>query len=286
MPEAKKESKNNDLILTYLEFNSYLMTTGGVTILIDPLLEGALDFGIPWLYKGMKKTLPMSGLCESLPKIDCILITQGLDDHANVRTLTKLAANGAFANVPVVAPPGARRALEQSGMINTGNVQFLRHRKRVTIHPKNQTEKGGAVEIQATEGALVGPPWQTRENGYILRSKGGPSIYIEPHVEFNARELSREAPLDVVITPIVGQRLPIRDLVFGSESTVRLLETVQPKVVVPMPNSDVDISGPVARFVETNGSESDFYHRMKSARLETKPNFVNLTPGQDKTIQL
>ena len=37
--------------------NSWLWNVGGVNILVDPILVGNLDFGIPWLYDAAKKFL-------------------------------------------------------------------------------------------------------------------------------------------------------------------------------------------------------------------------------------
>jgi hypothetical protein len=57
----------------------------------------------------------------------------------------------------------------------------------------------------ATSGALVGPPWSQRENGFILREGGGGgggvSVYYEPHCSFDARALQQEPPVDIVISP-------------------------------------------------------------------------------------
>ncbi len=295
-PTEKLKTPPQELVLTYLEINGFLMTIAGVTILIDPILEGSLDFGIPDVYTAKKKNLSSLSLCDSLPPIDCILITQGLDDHAHVRTLKKLAADSSFDHVPIVAPLSARSALEISGLLRPSNVRFLQHGRQTTIGPTNGESNTGAgtIQIKATSGALVGPPWQTRENGYTIRSIVssslearllGPSVYIEPHVEFNIPELQKEAPIDVVITPIVGQRLPILDLVYGPEKAVTLIETLRPKVIVPMPNSNIDQSGPAALFVSTNGSESDFFRLLKKSKVAgTK--VQELKPGQDETIEL
>ena len=35
--------------------NSWIWEVGGVKILVDPILVGNLDFGIPWLYDAAKK---------------------------------------------------------------------------------------------------------------------------------------------------------------------------------------------------------------------------------------
>ncbi|KAI3497910.1 hypothetical protein L1887_33529 [Cichorium endivia] len=66
--------------LTYLEVNSWLWEVGGVKILVDPVLVGNLDFGIPFLFEASKKYLKNFQLTD-LPEIDCLLITQSLEDH-------------------------------------------------------------------------------------------------------------------------------------------------------------------------------------------------------------
>jgi hypothetical protein len=39
--------------------------------------------------------------------------------------------------------------------------------------------------VRATPGDRVGPPWQARENGYVVSSKGPDfSLYYEPHCKF------------------------------------------------------------------------------------------------------
>jgi L-ascorbate metabolism protein UlaG (beta-lactamase superfamily) len=278
------KAKKNELVLTYLETNGFLMSVDGVTILIDPILEGPLDFGIPDFYTGKKKVLPSAGLCDLLPPVDCILITQGLDDHAHLRTLTKLASMVDYDNVPIVAPPSARGALERSGMLRKSNVRFLKHGERTTVQPLNKTSSAG-VSIRATTGALVGPPWQKPENGYILRSNG-PSVYIEPHVEFRRIELSKEAPVDVVITPIVGQSLPAFALVHGPQDTVRLVKTLRPKLIVPMRNGDLEIEGILSKLVTTVGTESEFRERLRNSAFTTTTEILDLVPGEDQIIKV
>jgi hypothetical protein len=54
-----------------------IVTINGVTVLIDPILDGPLDFGIPALYKAKKRVMASHGLLQKLPPIDGILITQG-----------------------------------------------------------------------------------------------------------------------------------------------------------------------------------------------------------------
>ncbi|GJP35825.1 hypothetical protein CLOM_g20375, partial [Closterium sp. NIES-68] len=67
------------LSLTYLEGNSWLWSVDGVKVLVDPIIEGPLDFGIPWLYCGYKKVLKSLKL-DDVIDADLVLITQSLDD--------------------------------------------------------------------------------------------------------------------------------------------------------------------------------------------------------------
>ena len=270
-------------ILTYLEINGWLLSTGGATILIDPILEGALDFGIPYMYSASKRKLPPNGLCDELPTIDCLLITQGWDDHAHTRTLKKLA-NVLDSDVHVIAPPSARGALEQSGFVGSRNtnIQYIRPGSQVNIGDECE------VTIKATTGALVGPPWQARENGYIIRTTFGPSIYIEPHVEYKLKELRNEAPVDIIITPISGQGLPAFELVHGPSDVLRLVQALKPKYVVPMQNGDVDAEGLVSSLVQSVGSPEEFRTVLKKAQRpdERQVEVINTIPGEDIVLNI
>lgn len=276
----------NIAALTYLEINGWLLSTGGVTVLIDPILEGNLDFGIPAIYSASKRSLPSTGLCESLPPIDCLLITQGLDDHAHERTLKKLAKLDG--SVPIVAPPSARGAVERSGFGSShDNIRYVRPGDDVFVNQRfNGNEiasnDNGNVNIRATTGALVGPPWQARENGYIISSSKGPSVYIEPHVEYNAKELRREAPVDVVITPISGQGLPVFELVHGPTDALRLVQTLEPKYILPMQNGDVDAQGLASPLVQSVGSADEFRRMLDRIQRqgESKTEIINTIPGE------
>ncbi|NJL83206.1 MAG: MBL fold metallo-hydrolase, partial [Chloroflexaceae bacterium] len=67
------------MYLTYFDSNSWLIEIADQRILLDPWLVGSLTFGnMAWLFKGEKRT------SRPLPeKIDLILLSQGLEDHAH-----------------------------------------------------------------------------------------------------------------------------------------------------------------------------------------------------------
>jgi L-ascorbate metabolism protein UlaG (beta-lactamase superfamily) len=284
---AKSTLGFNELIVTSLEVNGLLLTMGSITILIDPILEGPLDFGIPNLYKATKRTLPAVGLTELLPPIDGILLTQGLEDHTHAATLSKLAqvlGKDSARTIPIVAPPSSQKTLAQCGFDNSNNnIQFVNSGDEVTFvsrfnaspHDSGVT----AIRIHTTQGALVGPPWQARENGYILRgiattadatatTPTTPSVYLEPHAEFNVMELAQQAPVDVVITPIVGQGIPLVffELVHGPKDSVRLVQTLRPKFVVPLHNGQLDTQGALSELVKEIGSPQEFAEQLLLAQ--------------------
>ncbi|KAE8657462.1 Detected protein of confused Function [Hibiscus syriacus] len=95
--------------LTYLEGNSWLWDVSEVKILVDPILVGNLDFGIPLLYDAAKKFI-MNFKLSDLPQLDCLLITQSLDDHCHLKTLKPLSEMSP--NLRVVATPNAKALLD------------------------------------------------------------------------------------------------------------------------------------------------------------------------------
>ena len=60
-------------------------------------------------------------------------------------------------------------------------------------------------------GALVGPPWEKRQNGYLLReaTEGGVSLFYEPHCDYSGESVQRNVPgpVDVLVAPILNQNL-------------------------------------------------------------------------------
>ena len=296
--------------LTYLEINGWLLTAAGVTVLCDPVLDGPLDFGIPGVYEASKRVLPASGLIDTLPPLDALLITQGLDDHAHARTLRQLARLDP--ELPVIAPPSARPALERAAL---RNVRYITSRSRrvdlpylgldalptirlpasqdadeATIEPRRRggaAAGGGGLLVRATSGALVGPPWQRRENGYVVRSvEGGgcPTLYLEPHVEFDADELARLGPVDAVITPVSGQTLPGFELVHGPAASVELVATLRPRWVLPMCNGAVDATGLSAPLIEAIGSSEEFERGLRARGVSAE--VLEVEPGAPITLEL
>ena len=268
-PATTSASSPAAVKLTYLQFNGWLWELpGGFRVLVDPILVGNLDFGIPWLFDAAKKTLPNpnsqpdAGL---LAGVDLLLITQSLDDHCHLRTLTQLAA--IRPGLPVVATPNARPILSALPFTH------------VTYLEPGQSTTAAAVTVLATAGPVLGPPWQRPENGYIVTAGKNTSVYYEPHCVYDAGFLrDRALRADVLITPVVKQLLPADfTLVSGQEDAVELARLLRPGYVVPMSNGEFDAKGILAALVSTRGTIQAFRAMLAHALPDAK--VVEPTPG-------
>jgi hypothetical protein len=94
---------------------------------------------------------------------------QYLDDHTHMPTLERLPKS-----IPVIAQPEAAARIAPLGFTDVR-----------TIAPGASLDAcGGRLRVTATAGALVGPPWSARQNGYVLQELGAARptrLYYEPH---------------------------------------------------------------------------------------------------------
>ncbi|KAL9275339.1 hypothetical protein AKJ16_DCAP23529 [Drosera capensis] len=256
-------STTADVKLTYLEGNSWLWEVDGLKVLVDPILVGNLDFGIPWLYDASKRFLRNFQL-DDLPKVDCLLITQSLDDHCHVKTLKPLSVK--CPNVRVISTPNAKDLLSPLFM----NVMYLEPGQDTEIIGRN----GSKVQVRATPGPVLGPPWQRPENGYFVSSISNQvTLYYEPHCVYN-EELLKNEQADIVITPVIKQLLPSFTLVSGQEDAVKLAKLLDAKFIVPMKNGDLDAKGLLASIVRAEGTLESF----KELLSKNLPNAQVLEP--------
>ncbi|KAK4341066.1 hypothetical protein RND71_039567 [Anisodus tanguticus] len=259
--------------LTYLEMNSWMWEVGGLKILVDPILVGNLDFGIPLLYDAAKKILKNFQL-DDLPVIDCLLITQSLDDHCHLNTLKPLSRK--FPNLRVIATPNAKTLLDPLFT----NVIYLEPGQDSEIEVSN----GLQVKIKATAGPVLGPPWQRPENGYLVTSpKGALTLYYEPHCVYDKTFLEKDKA-DIVITPVIKQLLPNFTLVSGQEDAVQLAKRLSAKFIVPMKNGDLDSKGFLASIVQSEGTMESFKELLSKELPDAK--VLEPTPGEPLDISI
>ncbi|HBW58105.1 MAG TPA: Zn-dependent hydrolase [Oscillatoriales bacterium UBA8482] len=246
------------MYFTWLDSNSWLWEIGGKQILVDPWLVGALTFGNQhWLFKGERRNP------RPIPeKIDLILLSQGLEDHAHPETLKQLNKS-----IPVVGSPSAAKLVQGLGYTQ---VQALEH--GATYYIENQ------VEIKSLPGSPIGPT--TLENAYWVKElTTGNTVYYEPH-GYHDPQLKQLAPIDVVITPLIDISLPlIGPIIRGQKTALELAQLVSPQVMLPTAGAgDVVYEGLLVSFLKASGNLEDF--RSMLAKENLSPRVLNPNPGE------
>lgn len=246
---------SNSMRLTRIDLNSWIFHLAGQTILVDPWLVDPLVFyGQPWLFTAYHNT-PIAFTPQTLPPIDLILISQGLDDHCHQPTLAQLDRT-----IPVVASPTAAKVVQKLGY------------QQVTTLSNWQTHSlGESLQITAVPGAEI-QPGQV-ENGYWLRDQAsGNSLYYEPH-QASMSELTpaRLDRVDVVVAPIVGQIFPLLgQVIMGPEQALALAKKLQPRYFVPTAMGDIRMSGILPMLIQSLGSVEEFRDRLVASGLQTQ----------------
>ncbi|MBV5261198.1 MBL fold metallo-hydrolase [Synechococcus moorigangaii CMS01] len=235
--------------LTYLDSNSWLIDMAGKRILLDPWLVDSLVFGnTPWLFKGDR---PQD---RPIPeKVDLILLSQGLPDHAHVPTLEQLDHT-----LPVVGSPNGAKVVRSLGY---QTVQTLEHNQEITIDQ---------LQILALKGSPVGPT--TFENGYLLKDlTTGQTLYYEPH-GYHSPALKSYGPIDVIVTPLINLTLPLLGPVIkGQASALEVCEWLQPKVVLPTAaGGDVHFEGLLMKFLKPQGTVADFANMLHQRQPDVR----------------
>ena len=209
---------------TYYGANGWLLEFGDqgstpLRVLLDPWLVGELRF-LPgdWFFTGR---LPCPW---PLPeRIDLLLLTQGLPDHAHPPTLEQLPRT-----IPVVASASAAAVVRRLGFTAVTALAPGEHCRVGDGRPSGDSRASAALEITATPGA----PVPQVENGYLLRHPAG-SLYVEPHGFLPPPDQLPPEHLDAVITPVVDLGLPLAGaFVRGTSVLPQLLERFQPHTVL------------------------------------------------------
>ncbi|GLC34554.1 hypothetical protein PLESTB_001248800 [Pleodorina starrii] len=237
----------------------------GVRVLIDPWFVGELNFsGAEWLYAGRKRVIGRDtrvDMQQVLAETDVLVVTQGLDDHCHIPTLSAVANKA----IPVVTNPDAAVRMRPLGF---SNITVLKPGQATTV----KGEAGGLLKIQATAGALVGPPWSARQLGLLMREvspegERPASLYFESHCDFDAAGLTAGLQaclgagghVDAVVSPVVSTLLGVGpasyELVQGGSNLVSLLRLLRPKVLLPLLNHEMDASGPLTSIMWQRGDE-------------------------------
>jgi L-ascorbate metabolism protein UlaG (beta-lactamase superfamily) len=248
--------------LTWFGANSWLIELEQQRLLIDPWLVGSLVFNnLSWLFKG-QRSQPLSSIPD---KIDLIVLSQGLEDHAHRPTLEQLDRT-----IPVVASPSAVKVVKQLGYTQV-----------TSLTPTQTFTLANQIEIRAMPGAPIG---LSVENGYLIKHlHSRTTLYYEPH-GFSPPELKNYAPVDVVINPVVNLELPlVGPIIKGHTGALQLAQLLQPKFFLPTAaGSGVDYDGFLVSLLRTVGSVEQLRSQFAEHNLLTQ--VIDPQPGE--TVEL
>jgi L-ascorbate metabolism protein UlaG (beta-lactamase superfamily) len=239
--------------LTWIDLNSWMFELAGKTILVDPWLVDPLVFyGQPWLFTARHNT-PLTLTPETLPPIDLILLSQGVDDHCHRPTLEKLDRA-----IPVVASPTAAKVVKGLGY---EQVTAIAHWQDTMVTDKLQITGVLGAEIQ---------PGQV-ENGYLLKDlTTGETLYYEPHFS-PLKDLAKLGRVDVAIAPITAQVFPVLgQVIMGIPEALQLIQTLSPRYFLPTTRGDVQASGILPMLIRSVGSEAEFRDRLIASGIPTQ----------------
>jgi L-ascorbate metabolism protein UlaG (beta-lactamase superfamily) len=251
--------------LTWIDLNSWIFQLAGKTVLVDPWLVDPLVFGgQSWLFTA-SHIQPLAYTPETLPAIDLILLSQGVDDHTHVPTLEKLDRR-----IPVVASPTAAKVVKKLGY---EQVTTLAAWEETTIAPD--------LKITAVLGAEI-QPGQV-ENGYLLKDQQtGETLYYEPHLS-PVQASERVGQVDVAIAPVIGQIFPLLgQVIMGPEQTLQMVQALRPRFFLPTTRGEIRATGILPMLIKSVGSVEEFRDRLIASGLPTQL----LVPSPGETVEL
>lgn len=252
--------------LTRIDLNSWIFHLGDQTILVDPWLVDPLVFyGQPWLFTAYHNT-PVAFTPDTLPPIDLLLISQGLDDHCHKPTLERLDRT-----IPAIASPTAAKVLSSLGYTNITSL--------ANWQQFNYQEK---LQITAVPGAEIQPGQE--ENGYLLKDlTSGETLYYEPHLPNLEKVKQKIETVDVAIAPVIGQIFPfLGQVIIGPSGAVSLAQALKPRFFLPTTMGDIRATGILPMLVRSIGSIAEFRHLLANSGLTTQ--LLEPEPGQTLEI--
>ena len=259
------------------------MGVSGVKVLCDPWLVGDLTFwDLPALYTGRKASLEGSNDWMRVAETaDVILLSQSWEDHCHKPTLRELPKD-----IPVVGSPAAVEVAKELGF---SNATPLKANSQVRVRPRGDTDEAreGALSIVAVAGALVGPPWSTREAGFILADGSeGARVYYEPHCSYVPESVKAGlravgGRVDCVVTPVRSVNVVGFPLVSGGSEAADLLECLnRPGLVIPLRNGELKQDGVSAGLLGTDGTTGEGFAALCDERFGARKVEVRMpTPG-------
>lgn len=147
VPRLKEPLAADEVAITFVNHATFLIQTGGITILTDPVWSKRAS---PFRWIGPKRVRRPGVAFEDLPRINVILLSHNHYDHLDVATLTQLRHS--FAPT-VLAAAGDARVLRPIGFKDTRELDWwsetqINDTLKVTFVPAQHFSARGLFDRQ------------------------------------------------------------------------------------------------------------------------------------------
>jgi len=254
-------SSSTGLTYTHLESNTMVFQIKNKRVLVDPWLVGTLQFGSPYIFEAQKELLQdmqsanHAKITEKFGRFDAILLSQHLPDHLHAPTLRVMDKN-----IPVFGPP---EAIDMVKSLGFKNCTVIDHGQTVSLFG-DESPAVSRVDVKATVGAVVGPPWSKPMNGYVITFHDfNKTLYYEPHADATSSTLRNAVKkVDIAILPAIQAELGIAPLTYplvnGGDKTLDTLRIIKPSLFIPLINGTWKSRGLLDKLVSMKGDLSTF----------------------------
>lgn len=189
-PRARIE--DDSIHVTFINHATFLIQTGGLNILTDPIWSLRAS---PFQWIGPKRMRPPGIRFEDLPNIDLVLISHNHYDHLDIHTVKRLQQEH---NPHFIMPLGVSLYLHQNGITQTTEMDWWERREF------SSTISISAVPSQHFSGRGLSDRDKTLWCGYMLETDAG-TVYFAGDTGYDGffKEIgSKFDPIDLALIPI------------------------------------------------------------------------------------
>ena len=199
------------MLATRLEYQSWLIETSGVNILIDPwLTREDLLVSYPWVLRRPHSKRSNPSILHGLD-IHVILLTSHFEDHLHINSLLSLPKE-----TLCVGTKKAVKKIQHHGFNNC-----------LSIQAESKTDIG-VVEIKALKSGF---PYSYNSLAFLIKDKSkDKSLLLEPHV-LNKSTIKHCFNLSALITTIESVKLLGLELSMNPYKTMTYLKNLKPEPI-------------------------------------------------------
>ena len=238
------------MLATRLEYQSWLIETSGVNILIDPwLTKEDLLVSYPWVLRRAHSKKSNPAIIQGLD-IHAILLTSHFEDHLHINSLLSLPKETFCIGTKKAVKKAQHHGFNNCLSIQTGNKTSI-----------------GDVEIKALKSGF---PYSYNSLAYLIKDKSiDKSLLLEPHV-LNISTVKHCFNLSALITTIESVKLLGIELSMNPYQTMSYLKTLKPNYFLPSGTSANKVEGILKRFLYFGDLNSDLEKLFEKDGIATK----------------